>query len=96
MAALLHVVLFIGALIAFIAWAIAALCALNVANLAIKGEKLAAYFDLGCFKFAALESRFGPAVLPHLIRYQRAFLVFFATVAAIAIVSLSSLFVKTA
>ncbi len=96
MGALIHVVMFVGALVAFIAWAIAGLCALNVASLASKGEKLTACIDLGRLKLADLESRFGPQVLPHLTRYKRAFFVFFATIAAMLVVSLSSLFVKSA
>jgi hypothetical protein len=96
MGALIHVAMFIGALIAFIAWAIAGLCALNVAELAPKGWKLAAYFDLGRWKFADLESRLGPSVVPHLARYKRAFRVFFATIGTMLVVSLSSLFVKSA
>ena len=96
MGALIHVVMFLGALIAFIAWAIAGLCALNVAGLAAKGEKLAAYFDLGRWKFADLEARLGPAVIPHLSRYKRAFLVFLATICALLVVSLATLFVKPA
>jgi hypothetical protein len=96
MGALVHVVMFVGALIAFVAWAIAGLCALNVSNLAVKGEKLESYFKLGRGQFADLESRLGPQVLPHLTRYKRAFIVFFATIGAMLIVALSSLVVKSA
>lgn len=96
MGGLIHVVMFAGALIAFIAWSIAGLCALNVAELAPKGGKLAAYFELGRWKFADLETRLGPGAAPHLIRYKRAFLVFFATLCAILVLSLSTLFVKPA
>ena len=52
--------------------------------------------ELGRGQFADLESRLGPQVLPHLVRYKRAFIVFFATIGAMLIVALSSLFVKSA
>ncbi len=96
MGGLIHVVMFLGALIAFTAWAIAALNALIVSRLALPGEKLASCFRLGLWKFADLEARLGPAVVPHLARYKRAFLVFLATIGAMLVVSLSSLFVKSA
>jgi hypothetical protein len=96
MGGLIHVVMFLGALMAFIAWAIAGLCALNVAELAPKGDKLATYFELGRWKFADLETRLGPEAAPHLVRYRRAFLVFLATLCAMLVLSLSTLFVKPA
>lgn len=96
MGGLIHVVMFVGALIAFIAWAIAALNALIVCRVALPGEKLVTYFKLGLWKFAELEARLGPAVVPHLTRYKRAFLVFLATICAMLVVSLSTLFVKPA
>jgi hypothetical protein len=90
MGGLIHVVMFGAALIAFIAWAMAVLAALNVVQLAPKGEKLTSYFRLGLWRFADLEATIGPQVTPHLIRYKRAFLVFFAVI--VAIIALSSLF----
>jgi hypothetical protein len=96
MGALIHVVMFAAALMAFIAWAIAALAALNVASLAPKGEKLAAYRELGLWHFAALETKLGSGVTPHLIRYRRAFLAFFAVIGAILALSFSFLFLKNA
>ena len=96
MGSLIHVVMFVGALIAFTAWSVAALCAFNIAGLAPKGEKLTACSDLGYWKFAQLETRFGPAVAPHLIRYRRAILVFMATICAMLVLSLSTLFLKPA
>jgi hypothetical protein len=96
MGGLFHVAMFLGALIAFIAWAIAGLCALNVAGLAPQGGKLTTYFELGRWKFADLETRLGPEAAPHLIRYKRAFLVFSATICAMLVLSLSTLFVKSA
>ena len=96
MGALIHIVMFVGALIAFIAWAIAALNALIVCRVALPGEKLATCFKLGLWEFAKLEARLGPAVIPHLTRYKRAFLVFLATICAMLVVSLATLFVKPA
>ena len=96
MGTLIHVVMFAAVLAAFIAWAIAALAALNVANLAPKGEKLSAYFDLGLLRFSALEVRLGAGVRPHLIRYKRAFSIFFAVIGAILALSFTIPLVKTA
>jgi hypothetical protein len=96
MGALIHVVMFGAVLIAFIAWAIAALAALNVVSLAPKGEKLSVYFQLGLWRFAALEARLGAAVRPHLIRYRRAFFVFFAVIGAIIVLSAVFLFLENA
>ena len=96
MGGLIHVVMFAGALTAFIAWSIAGLCALNVAELAPKGGKLTTCLELGSWKFADLETRLGPEAAPHLIRYKQAFLVFFATICAMLVLSLSTLFVKPA
>jgi hypothetical protein len=96
MGSLIHVVMFGAALIAFIAWAIAAFSALNVVNLAPKGEKLTSYFQLGLWRFANLEARLGPQVKPHLVRYRRAFFVFFAVIVAILALSFTIPFLKTA
>ena len=96
MAALIHVVLFAAALVAFIAWAMAVLAAINVVSLAPQGEKLSAYFQLGMWRFAALESRLGAAVRPHITRYKRAFFVFFAVIGAIMALAIAFTFVKTA
>jgi hypothetical protein len=96
MGGLIHVVMFVAALVAFVAWAMAALSALSVVQLAPKGDKLTAYFDLGRWRFAALEARLGPAVTPHIVRYKRAFLVFFAAIGAIFVVVNSILFLKPA
>jgi hypothetical protein len=96
MGALIHVVMFAAALLAFIAWSLAALAALGVASLAPKGEKLSAYFDLGMWHFASLEARFGAGVTPHLVRYRRAFFAFFAVIGAILALSFSFLFLKNA
>jgi hypothetical protein len=96
MGSLIHVVMFGAALIAFIAWAIAAFSAINVVNLAPKGEKLTSYFQLGLWRFANLETRLGPQVRPHLARYRHAFFVFFAVIVAILALSFTSPFLKTA
>ncbi|MGE3875724.1 MAG: hypothetical protein AB7F74_22445 [Parvibaculaceae bacterium] len=96
MGALIHVVMFGAVLVAFIAWAFAALSAINVVSLAPKGEKLAAYFQLGMWRFAPLEASLGAGVRPHLIRYKRAFFVFFAVIAAILALSFAIPFLKTA
>jgi|GEM_PF-5067031 len=96
MGTLIHVVMFGAVLIAFIAWAVAALSAFNVVNLAPRGEKLSVYFQLGLWRFSALEARLGAAVKPHLVRYKRAFFVFFAVIVAILALSFTIPFLKTA
>lgn len=96
MGTLIHVVMFAAVLIAFIAWAFAALSALNVVSLAPKGEKLSVYFQLGLWRFAGLEAKLGPAVTPHLVRYKRAFYVFFAVIIAVAALSIAIPAFKTA
>jgi hypothetical protein len=96
MGALIHVVLFAAALMAFIAWAVAVLNALNITSLAPPGEKLSTYFKLGMWRFTEIEARLGPAVKPHLKRYKRAFFVFFAVIGAIMALAITFTFVKTA
>ncbi|QIG51147.1 hypothetical protein G5V57_27550 [Nordella sp. HKS 07] len=96
MGGLIHVVMFVGALTAYIAWSIAGLSALSVARLAPRGEKLSSYFELGRWRFATLETRLGAAVTPHLVRYRRAFLVFLAAICAMIVLALSTLFLKPA
>jgi hypothetical protein len=96
MGTLIHVVMFGAALVAFIAWAIAGLSVLNVASLAPAGEKLAASYQLGLWRFAALEASLGARVRSHLIRYKRAFCVFFAVIGAILALSLVTSFLETA
>ena len=83
MGTLIHVVLFVAALAAFGAWSLAALATLNVVNLAPKGEKLSAYYQLGMWRFSDLEAKLGTGVTPHITHYKRAFYVFIAVIAAI-------------
>jgi hypothetical protein len=96
MGALIHVVMFGAALIAFLAWAVAVFSALSVASLAPKGEKLAASLQLGLWRFEPLEATLGSGAKPHLVRYKRAFFVFFAVIGAILALSLTTSFLKTA
>jgi hypothetical protein len=96
MGTLIHVVMFGAALVAFIACAIAGLSALNVASIAHEGEKLAAACQLGLWRFGALEASLGARVKPHLIRYKRAFFVFFAVIGAILALSFTTSFLETA
>jgi hypothetical protein len=77
---IVHVVMFLCVLMAFIAWAVALMTALSVVRLAPRGQKLASYFQLGWWRFAALEQRLGPQVLPLIQRYRRAFIVFFGII----------------
>lgn len=83
---LVHVVMFFCALMAFIAWAVALMTALSVMRLAPRGQKLASYWQLGWWRFAALEQRLGPPVLPLIKRYRRAFIVFFGVILALLLI----------
>jgi hypothetical protein len=96
MSTLIHVVMFGATLIAFIAWSLAGLSAINVATMAPKGEKLAASFQLGLWRFEALETMLGTTVKPYLIRYKRAFVIFFAVIGAMLALSLIDSFLETA
>ena len=96
MSGLIHVVMFLGALVAFAAWSVAALAAFNVVTLASKADRLSTSFDLGLWNFTGLEARFGTAVTPHLLRYKRALVVFLATLCAMLALSLSALFLRSA
>jgi hypothetical protein len=96
MASFIHVVMFGAALIAFIAWVLAAFSTLNVVNLAPKGEKLTSYFQLGLWQFASLEARLGPQVRPHLTCYKRAFFAFCAVIVAILALSFLIPLLRTA
>jgi hypothetical protein len=83
---LVHVVMFFCALMAFIAWAVALMTALSVVRLAPRGQKLASYLQLGWWRFAALEQRLGPPVLPMIKRYRRAFIVFFGVLLVLLLI----------
>jgi hypothetical protein len=96
MGTLIHVVMFGATLIAFVAWAIASLSALNVANLAPQGERLAAAYQLGLWRFAALEESLGATVRPYIVRFRRAFFVFFAVLGAMLALSLTTSLLETA
>ena len=92
MGGLIHIVMFLGALVAFIAWAVAGLAAIEVSLLAPKGDRLNSYFDLGRRRFVLIEQKLGPAASPYLRRYERAFAVFFSAILVIVLVSIISVF----
>jgi hypothetical protein len=96
MGTLIHVVMFGASLIAFVAWAVAGLSAVNVATIAPAGEKLAASYRLGLWRFATLEMSLGATVRPQVIRYKRAFYVFFAVIGAMLALSFTTSFLETA
>jgi hypothetical protein len=91
---LMHVVMFLCVVMAFIAWAIALLTALSVVRLAPPGQKLASYFQLGWWRFAALEQRLGPPVLPLITRYRRAFFVFFGVILMLLLIIVGNIAVN--
>jgi hypothetical protein len=86
---MLMAVIVILALVALAAWVVAVVSALAIAGLAPKGQKLAAYFALGWWRFGKVEAIAGPAAVPHMARYRQAFFAFFACiVVAIVIIFL--------
>ena len=70
------------ALGALAAWVVAAISALEIVRLAPKGGKLAAYWNLGWWRHAAIAQALGPAANAPLRRYRFAFCVFFGCVLA--------------
>lgn len=83
---MLGVVIGVLALAAVGAWAVAVLSALSIVGLAPKGRKLSAYFALGRWRFGEVEAIAGPAAAPHIARYKKAFMAFFACILATAVV----------
>jgi hypothetical protein len=77
---MLAVVIAILGLGAAASWVVAAMSALSIIGLAPKGQKMSAYFALGWWRFAKVEAIAGPAAAPHIGRYRKAFLVFFACI----------------
>jgi hypothetical protein len=61
---------------AMVSWVVAVIQAIQIVQLAPKGEKLASYFALGWWKFKQIEAKAGPASVPHLVIYQRAVIAF--------------------
>jgi hypothetical protein len=88
---LVHVVMFFCVLMAFVAWAVALMTALSVVRLAPRGQKLASYWQLGWWRFTALEQRLGPPVLPLIKRYRRAFIVFFGVIVALLLIVIGNI-----
>ena len=65
------------------AWLVAVWSAISVVRLAPPGQKVRAYFNLGWWQFAKARASIGPAAEPHIIRFRRAFYVFFAVIASV-------------
>lgn len=78
----------IGALVmcAASAWLVAVISALSIVGLAPSGQRLAAYIDLGRWRFSKVEAAAGPLAAPHIARYRAAFYVFFASILALVVV----------
>lgn len=77
---MLSVVIAILGLGAAGAWVVAVMSALSIIGLAPRGQKMAAYYALGWWRFTKVEAIAGPAAAPHIGRYRKAFLVFFACI----------------
>lgn len=69
------------AVLAFAAWAVAMWAALTVWRISPPGEKFGNYIRLGCWRFAALEARFGPDIRPVLSRFRLGIIAFLACIA---------------
>lgn len=70
------------AILAVVAWLIAALSAVTLVGRAPSGGRFATLMDLGWWRFAAIEGRIGAAARAPIARYRKAFLLFFACVLA--------------
>jgi hypothetical protein len=73
---------------AALAWIFAVVSCLQLVGMTPAGQKLATTFDLGWWKFSAIEGRIGPAARPVIKNYVRAFLVFFLCVILLAVLSI--------
>ena len=62
------------------AWIVAVISALSIVQLAPAGQKMSIWFTLGWWRFDKIRAATGPAADPHIKRYVRAFLVFFAAI----------------
>ncbi|MDP3896135.1 MAG: hypothetical protein Q8Q62_05625 [Mesorhizobium sp.] len=75
-------VFIIFALGAAAAWLVAVASAFGLMTAAPPGTRFATIFDIGFWRFAAVESRVGPAAFTHIRRYRAAIITFFASVLA--------------
>jgi hypothetical protein len=78
--ALLGVLAGILGVVAIGAWIVAVMSALSIVQLAPAGQKMSIWFTLGWWRFDKIRTVTGPAADPHIKRYVRAFLVFFAAI----------------
>jgi hypothetical protein len=62
------------------AWIVAVTSALSIAQLAPAGQRMSTWFTLGWWRFDKVRAATGPAADPHIKRYIRAFVVFFAAI----------------
>ena len=62
------------------AWIVAVTSALSIAQLAPAGQRMSTWFTLGWWRFDKVRAATGPAADPHIKRYVRAFVVFFAAI----------------
>lgn len=76
------------AAIAVASWCVAVFSALSIVGMAPSGQKISTYFALGWWRFAQVESVAGPAAIPHIARYRKAFYVFFGCILAIAVTAI--------
>jgi hypothetical protein len=73
-----HIGLMVVAILgAILGWGLAAVSAVNVVRLSQSGQRISNLFILGMWRFALLEQRIGPGVLPFLKRYRLGFQLFF-------------------
>ena len=67
-------------LVAIGAWIVAVMSALSIVQLAPAGQRMSIWFTLGWWRFDKIRAATGPAADPHIKRYVRAFMVFFAAI----------------
>ncbi len=80
--------LFIIASLAVVAaWLLVVISAAQIYRLAPPGRKIETYFDLGWWRFGKIRALIGPAAEPHIRRYRSGFLVFFAIILCVMILT---------
>ena len=77
-------------LAAVAAWALAVWSGMSLVSIAPRGGRLATLFDLGWWRFAAIEARIGPSAKTPIDRYRKAFLAFFLCILAGAAAGVAS------
>lgn len=77
---LLPILIGVLGLLVVVAWIVAVMAAIQIVNLAPRGEKIRTYGQLGWWQFDKIRATIGPAAELPIRTYQRAFIVFIVIV----------------